>query len=163
MKLLNFNILKLTLFLGVGIITAHFVVIPVGISLKLTFALLVLLTIAYIVSKNQIKKTIWFGLIAFVATISLGILVYDFHNQKNFKLHYSSYISDGNPSKNLITFRIHERLKPSNFYNKYIVDILKINDKTVNGKSLLNVAIDSTVASYKVDDVFITSSTFEEL
>ena len=78
MKLLNFNILKLTLFLGVGIIMAHFAVIPVGISLKLTFALLVLLTIAYIVSKNQIKKTIWFGLIAFVATISLGILVYDF-------------------------------------------------------------------------------------
>jgi len=163
MKLLNFNILKLTVCLSIGIVIAHFFKIPLKSSLGLTFILFSVLTIIFFVSRNQLIKTIWFGCIVFLTTICLGVLVYNFHNQQNFKHHYSNYISTSNNSEALITFRISKKLKPTGFHNKYIVDILKVDDKAVIGNSLLNVEIDSTQPIYKVDDIFITSSPFNEL
>lgn len=163
MKLLNFTILKLTLCLSVGILVAHFISIPLNVSLYLTFLLLAVFSIVFFVSKNQLKKTIWFGCVTFMTTISLGIFIYNIHNQQNHKHHYSKYISVGDKTENIITFRIREKLKPGVFHNKYIIDILKINDQKVSGKSLLNVAIDSTQSSYKVDDVFMTSTAFKEV
>lgn len=163
MKLLNFTILKLTVCLSLGILIGHFFKIPLKNSLGLTLILFSAFTILFFVSRNQIKKTIWFGWLAFLTTICLGILVYNIHNQQNFKHHYSNYISTSNNSETFITFRISEKLKPTNFHNKYIVEILKVDTKTVIGKSLLNVAIDTTQTIYKVDDIFITSSPFKEL
>ena len=163
MKLLNFTILKLTLCLSVGIIIAHFATISLYSSVVITFISLAVLTISFFISKNQLKKTIWFGLIVFITTISLGVLVYNLHDQHNFKHHYSNYFSDESNTENRITFRIREKLKPGNFYNKYIIDILKINNETVSGKSLLNVAIDTTQPSYKIDDILMTSSPFKPL
>ena len=163
MKLLNFNILKLTICLSLGIIIGHFFKIPLKSSLGFTLILFSALTIIFLVSRNQLNKTIWFGCAAFLTTICLGILVYNIHDQKNFKLHYSNYISTGNNSETFITFRISEKLKPTNFHNKYFVDILKIDDNTVIGKSLLNVEIDSTQPIYKIDDIFIASTPFIEL
>jgi competence protein ComEC len=89
MKLLNFVILKLTLCLSGGILVAHFFSIPLNVSLYLTFLLLAVFSIVFFVSKNQLKKTIWFGCITFLTTISLGIFIYNLHNQKNHKHHYS--------------------------------------------------------------------------
>ena len=163
MKLLNFNILKLTLCLSVGILIGHFFKIPLNSSLVITVVLFTALSISFYISKNQIKKTIWFGWITFITTFSTGILVYNVHDQQNFKDHFSKYISNSSNTQNLVVFKIREKLKPGNLYSKYIIDILKVDDKTVSGKSLLNVLIDSTQTPYKVDDVLITSSPFKEL
>ena len=163
MNLLNFNILKLTVCLSLGIVIGHFFKIPIKSSLVLTFILFSILTIIFFVSRNQLKKTIWFGCIVLLTTICLGISVYNIHNQENFKHHYSNHISTSNNSETFITFRISEKLKPTRFHNKYIIDILKVDDNTVIGNSLLNVEIDSTQPHYKVDDIYITSSSFKEL
>ena len=163
MKLLNFNILKLTLCLSVGIVVGHLLKIPIKYSLFFTFVLFTALSISFFISINQIKKTIWFGLLTFFTTFSSGILVYNLHNQQNFKNHFSKYISNNINSENVIVFRIREKLKPGNFYNKYVIDILKVDDNIVSGKSLLNVLMDSTQTPYKVDDILMTSSPFKEL
>ena len=163
MKLLNFNILKLTLCLSVGILTGHLISVSLNSSFVTTFVLFIALSISFIISKNQIKKTIWFGWLAFITTFSTGILVYNLHNQQLFKDHFSKFISNNSTSQNLVVFRIREKLKPGNLYYKYVIDVLKVDDKAVSGKSLLNVLIDSTQTSYKVDDVLMTSSSFKEL
>jgi len=162
MKLLNFTILKLTLLLGGGIVIAHFLRVPLNVSLGVTLASFVLMTIAFFIAKNQIKKTIWFGCTAFITTLSLGVLVYNLHNPQNFENHYSHHIPNDS-TNNTVTFRIREKLKPGNFYDKYIVDVLKINDNSVSGKSLLNVQMDSTYKPFKIDDVLMTSSPLKEL
>ena len=163
MKLLNFNILKLTLCLSIGILIGHLFRIPLNISLFITLVFFTALSISYFISKNQIKKSIWFGSFAFITTFSSGILVYNVHDQQNFKDHFSKNISQNSNTQNVVVFKIREKLKPGNLYNKYIIDVLKVDDKTVSGKSLLNVLIDSTQTPYKVDNVLITSSPFKEL
>jgi competence protein ComEC len=163
MKLLNFTIIKLTFCLVIGICIRHFIRIPLNYSLVASCILLGLLLISFLIAKNQFQKTIWFGLITFLSMISLGVLVENVHHQKNFKTHYSNVVTIDNSSTKTFTFRIREKLKSGNYYDKYIVDILKIEDQTVSGKSLLNVLKDSFQNDYKIDAVLIASTEFKDL
>ncbi|MBT8260239.1 MAG: ComEC family competence protein, partial [Bacteroidia bacterium] len=56
-----------------------------------------------------------------------------------------------------------EVLKPGNFYDKYVIDILEINNTKVSGKSLLNVALDSIKPRLKVDEIYFSKTEFKEL
>ena len=127
MKLLNFNILKLTLCLCIGILIGHFLRIPLNSTLIITLVFFTAFIISFFNSKNQIKKTIWFGWFTFLIAICSGILIYNIHNQQNFKDHFSKYISNNSNTQNVVVFKIREKLKPGNLYNKYIIDVLKVD------------------------------------
>lgn len=163
MKLLNFTIIKLTLCLVIGILIAHFVLISVISSLIFTFSFLILLTIVIKFSEKEFQKRIWFDLVASFAFIFIGILTYNLHNQKNFKNHYSNFSLVNDNLQTPITFKIRERLKSGTYHDKYIIDIIKINQQNVNGKSLLNVQKNISNSKLKIDDVFITYDDFKTL
>ncbi len=163
MKLLNFTIIKLTICLILGIIIGYLFDIPLTTSLYVSLSLLVVLFILFLISKKQFIKTIWFGVLAFSTLISIGILTVNFHNQKNISNHYSNYISIKTDTINTVTFRVREVLKPGNYYDKYVIDILKIEDNTVLGKSLLNIQKDSTQHQLNVDDILISKTEFKDL
>ncbi len=155
MKALNFLIIKLTLCLILGIALSHVVRIDVKFSLCAFSVVFLGLLIGYFVALRQFKKTIWFGLFAYLTTVSLGNLSYCFHQQQNFRNHYSHFISENNNNQELLKFRIKERLKPSRFHNKYIVQLIAKDNHYVIGKLLLNVEKDSTLPMFKVDDVMV--------
>jgi competence protein ComEC len=163
MKSLNFIIIKLTLCLSLGIAIAHFTPISLFYSIGSSFGLLIVLGISLYSIKQPFQKHVWFGCIAFITALNFGILTYNVHNQHYFKSHYSHHILNKENPQNLITFRIKEKLKSNNYYSKYIIDVLKINDTKVSGKSLLNVSIDTINPAFKVDDILITSSVFKEI
>ncbi|RLD29620.1 MAG: ComEC family competence protein [Bacteroidetes bacterium] len=163
MKLLNFTIIKLTFCLVLGIIIGYNFNIELHLSFLISVTLLTILGLGILLSKKNYKKHIWIGLIIFTSTISIGVLTVNINNQLNFKDHYSKQdilTSDTVYSNN---FRIREILKPSLYNNKYVIDILKINNESVSGKSLLNVEKDSTKAILKVDDILIARSYFQEV
>ncbi|MEZ4855670.1 MAG: ComEC/Rec2 family competence protein [Gelidibacter sp.] len=162
MKLLNFAIIKLTLCLVAGIIIGTLFNVSLNLSLELTVGFIFLLFIVLLLSKNQFQKTIWFGILAFITTFFVGILTYNFHKQTNFKTHYTHSVRENNRIKT-ITFKVTEVLKSGNYYDKYIVDILKINQVSTSGKTLLNLQKDSTQTSLNVDDVLVTTSGLKDL
>ena len=159
MKLLNFNIIKLTICLVLGIIIAFFIAIPLPIILNTTGFLIVLLTIIFFVSKKKMTKTIWFGTVSFLTLFCIGILVTNFHNEKLDENNYTNIDSNKKP----ITFRIRTTLKSGNYNDKYIVDVLKIDNTSVSGKALLNVSRDSVNKVLKVDNIYITSEDFQPI
>ncbi|RED50191.1 competence protein ComEC [Seonamhaeicola aphaedonensis] len=108
-------------------------------------------------------KTIWFGVLSFLTMISIGVLTTNIHNEKNFSNHYSYHTLDSKDSLKLISLRIREVLKPSDYYNKYVIDILKINDTEVKGKLLLNIEKDTLKPTLKVDEIYITKTDFKNL
>ena len=163
MKLFNFTIIKLTCFLIIGILISYLYPISFYLSLYITSALLILLFVCFLIAKKQFIKTVWFGVSAYILMVFIGILTTSFHNQKNFSNHYSKHISIEKDELETITFRIREVLKPGNYYDKYVIDILKINDETVSGKSLLNIQKDATQSALKVDDILISNSVFQNL
>jgi len=162
MKLLDFTIIKLSICLVIGICLAVFIEIPLNYTLYISSFLLLALFTSLIISRNQFIKPIWFGLLAFLTTISIGALTVNFHDKKNFESHYSKLTSLEN-NTNTIIFKVREILKPSNYHDKYVVDILKINDASVYGKLLLNTEKDSTNQALKVDEEFQIKTTLSEI
>jgi competence protein ComEC len=163
MRLLNFTIIKLATFLIVGILIGHFFEVTIKVSVALSGAFLIVLLALFFIAKKQFIKTVWFGISAFLTMISIGILTVTLHNEKNHNNHYTHHISTETDSLKTIIFRIREVLKPNNYYDKYVVDILEIDDQLVTGKSLLNIQKDSTQSAIKVDAVFITKTGFENI
>ncbi|WP_100614195.1 ComEC/Rec2 family competence protein [Confluentibacter citreus] len=162
MKLLNFAIIKLTICLIIGILVGYFFEWPLIWTSYIIIGLLIFLFLSFIISKKQFLKTIWFGLLAFLTMIFIGILTINVHNEKNFSNHYKHFTSE-NDSLKTITFRVKEVLKSNMYYDKYIVDLLKIDDLSVCGNSLLNIQKDSTLTPLKVDDILITKTVLKEI
>jgi competence protein ComEC len=163
MKLLNFPIIKLTLFLIIGILLATFFTLPFYLILFLSIALLGFLLVTLILAKKQIHKTIWFGLLAYFTTVCIGVLIVQLHNQKQFNSHYTHSFSSKNNSTHQITFKVKNILKPTLYHDKYIVDILKIDNKTVTGKLLFNIDIDSLENKINIDDVLFVSTSLKDI
>ncbi|GAA4815188.1 ComEC/Rec2 family competence protein [Litoribaculum gwangyangense] len=163
MRLYNFTIIKLTVCLILGIVIDFFYGIPLNLTLYITILLFVATSIVYLIAQKQFEKTVWFGVLVFITMTSLGILIANFHNQKNHKNHYTNQISAGIDSLKTITFRIREVLKPSIYHDKYAIEILEIDDNEVSGKSLLNVEKDSLAPTLKVDAIYVTKSDFKDL
>lgn len=162
MKPLNFTIIKLTACLIIGILIGYCIEWPISWTLSITFSLIIVLLLSFIIAQKQFLKTIWFGVLAFISMIFVGILTVDVHNEKNLSTHYTHVSSDKDSIKT-ITFRIREVLKPNSYYDKYIIEILKINDFNVSGKSIVNLQKDSVPTSLKVDDIFITKAVLEDI
>lgn len=163
MKLLNFAIIKITLCLITGILLAHYYDIPLRYILISTLVLILSIGVFLIVEKGRLVKSSGFGVLALLTFIGLGMFTYHSHDQKEFKLHYTQYIDPGKDRIETISFRIREVLKPSSSYDKYVVDLSKINQTPVVGKTLLNIKRDSFLPSLKVDDVAVTTAALASL
>ena len=163
MRLLNFTIIKLSICLVLGIIIGYVFNLPLNVSVLLTTSLLIVLLIFYFIAKKQFFSSIWFGVFSFLVMVSIGVLATSFHNQKNFKNHYTKVAIIKNDSLNTITFRIREVLKSGNYYDKYIIDLLEINQEKVIGKTLLNIQKDTLFSPLKVDDIYVGRTDFKNL
>ncbi|UKM66207.2 ComEC family competence protein [Flavobacteriaceae bacterium GSB9] len=161
--MLNFTIIKLTLCLILGVVIGHFADVSVQSALMAATLLLSILGLFYVLGRNRFKKTIWFGVFTFCTMVAIGVLTTSLHNQKHFKDHYSHQISSKTNEANIITFRVREVIKPNSFYNKYVVDILKVNDQKASGKCLLNIANDSLTTDFRVDAVYVCKTNFQDV
>ena len=163
MRLLNFTIIKLVIFLIAGIFIGYFFEVSTKLSIAISIFFLAILLIFFLIAKKQFIKTIWFGIAAFLTMMSIGVLTITLHNEKNHKNHYTNQITTETDSLKTITFRIREVIKPNTYYDKYVVDILGIDGVATTGKSLLNIQKDSTKSTLKVDAVFISKTNFETI
>lgn len=163
MKLLNFNIIKLSVCLIIGILIGYFYKTPTISLLYILGVLLLLFTISYFVAKQQFIRTIWFGMIGYAIMICIGTLNVNIHNPVNNSTHYLNLINQKNDSTKIITLRIREVLKSSVYDDKYIVDLIKVNNLKVSGKSILNIKKDSLNNTLKVDNVFIIKTSFRNV
>ncbi|MBU2951222.1 ComEC family competence protein [Tamlana agarivorans] len=163
MKLLNFTIIKLTICLVIGILIGYYFQTPYLIVLGFTLVSLLLVFMSYLMARHQFQKTVWFGLAAFLSMISIGALVVQFHNQKNFQNHFTHQVLKNNATLKTTTFRIKEVLKPGAYHDKYVIDVLSIDNIKVCGKSLLNIEKDSLTTTLLVDDIFVAKTRFMDL
>jgi len=163
MRLFNFTIIKLTLCLVIGILISHWFPLGLNIAMYFTCSLFLLFSLLYVILRTKINHTHWFGMLGFVTMISIGVLNSSLHNDIQFSDHFTNTISFNDSTSNTITFNVREVLKPSNYHNKYVINVLDIDSKHVFGKSLLNVTKDSTQQLLKVDEIFIVRTQFEKL
>lgn len=163
MRFLNFTIIKLTIFLIVGILIGYYFSPSIYTSLVCVVISIVVMLLVYVIQKKQFKQSFWFGVLVCLTTIQCGILTINVNNQTNFSNHYSHFISDTYNTAYSIKFRVNDVLKPSKFSNKYIVDIITIDSTQVIGKLLLNIKKDSNLQVLSVDDTFFVKTNFKSI
>ncbi|MFB9056975.1 ComEC/Rec2 family competence protein [Mariniflexile ostreae] len=163
MRLLQFTIVKLTFFLIVGILAGYLLDTTVPVAIGISLGALSLLLLFFYIAKNQFNKTIWFGFVAFICMVSIGILTVTLHNNKNNPNHYTHQTNIKEASLKTISFRVREVLKSNRYFDKYIIEVLQVDGVKTTGKLLLNLKNDTIQNVLKVDDYFKCKTTFDAI
>ena len=158
MQLLKFVPIKLTLFLVLGIIVGKYANTTITVPFVLTIGSLIILGILF-KTKNS-KMFIYFGITALVLTFSIGFLAVTWAHPNNKTNYYANYTSE-KPQE--IHLKIIEVLKPTQFSDRYIATIFKVNATKTSGKILLTVARDTSSSSIKVDDELLVFRTLSQI
>ena len=160
MKLLNFAVINLTLSLVVGIGLAPFLNTTLEFSGMVSGALVVCLALSYLFARKSTGKILHFSVIAFLLAISLGVFLYHLHDETNQPHHYSNHsLMDGEELRLVIV----ERLKPSAYQYKYVVELESAGKRNICGKLLLNIAKDSTAPDLQIGHYILTTASLETL
>jgi competence protein ComEC len=148
--------IKITLYLAIGILLGSYISVNIQFLLIIVTILILLLGFSIPLFKRSFSYQILPGLLICFTMLSTGILINALHEEKNFSSHYLNQTESNKDQLIDITFRIHEVLKPSIYYDKYIVDVLTVDQKKTKGKILLNVNRDSLIHILGVDDTYAT-------
>src|SRR5690606_4076669 len=160
MKLLNFTVIKLLLSLIVGILFGYYINIPLNTVFSITAFFLLLLFGLYIYYKTKYSTAVIFGVFAFITTFFIGVFIQKIHQKNNHLNHYTKFVADEEVAN--ICFKVLKQLNSSEFLDRYEANIIKIDDKKVSGKVILNVNRDSVHGNLHTDEVYLTRASFKK-
>lgn len=146
MKLLAFVPIKLTLLLVIGILLGKNFPFDSNYALGLTVLLFIVLGFVYQFDPN--KKSAWFGFIASLTTIVLGIFIILNAQPNSHSHHYSKTIPKEHSVWHL---KIREVLKPTSFSERYIATVEHADGTYATGKLILNRSLLDSPEPLQVD------------
>ena len=156
-KLLSYHPLHFLVFLIAGITTQFYTKIWSFGFLYLGITFMVILLFLFVF--KFLKQAFFFAFLSFVLWFFIGIGTVFVQNNKNYVNNYENY----REVNSTYLVKVYQVLKPGNYYEKYKVEVVKVDDSTSRGRILLNVRKDSLESSLKVDDVLIVKSLLKEL
>lgn len=161
MKLLNFNIIKLTTCLIVGVLIGFYFKISIKTALFLFLIVFVGFCLCFIFLKQK-KRNYLFGVFTFLTFVALGIINTKINDET---LHSSHYINLKNnvETYNDISLKVTKRLKPDAYNTKYIAEILNLNKAKSSGQILINLQKDSIAQSLEIDHIYFTNNKLNEV
>ena len=163
-KLLNVPFLILTTSLIIGIVIGYYIPIQLHIILILQAIALIGLTAYWWYSKKIFRKTNGFSIMVVLCFIVFGNTLVQIHNPKNNPNHYTKLSSDTYLTKKVVVhFNIKERLKPTSYYEKYVISLRSIENQKVSGNLLLQIPKDSISIDLITGESYITYSEIKQI
>lgn len=160
MKFINYTVVHFSVLVALGILTAHFLP-TLFFSLPFLAILTVLLGISWLVARNQLFPTLFFGSFAFSIFFGIGVVNYQLRLPEFQKQHYSHVTSEKTPV--LLQLKVLEELKPDNYYTKYIATVQASEAVKTTGKILLQLKKDSLNPILSVDELLLVSASITPL
>ncbi|SEQ12236.1 ComEC/Rec2 family competence protein [Flavobacterium urocaniciphilum] len=130
MNFIKFPIVPILFGLLIGILTQNFLkltLIEIGISIGISVIGFLLF---YFYNQKRKKHNHLFTVFTFTLSISFGIFSSFSNNESNSNKHFSNFILE----KNIIQGLVIEKLKPTKYYNKFIIKTNGINSNNCIGK-----------------------------
>lgn len=142
MKVLQFPLARITVGFILGILAVFYLKPnPILVFGLLSIAFL-FFAISYFLQKKTFEKTIYFGIATYFVSFFIGAATQITHTDAYQKNHYThNYVAFHKPQTFSITIR--EKLKNTNFNDRYIALINQINDEKYTGRIILNISKDS--------------------
>jgi competence protein ComEC len=160
MKFINFSIVKFAFFLTAGILVAHNFQTDYYFYLFIT--LFISLFIVWLIIRNHLFQTIYFGIITYSCILFLGALSYQISLPEYQKHHYlQNDLSSLNEP--ILQLKVIDILKSDTYNSKYIAELIAIDKKSFSGKLLLNIKKDSAETLLRIDDMVLISSRIQKI
>ncbi len=103
------------------------------------------------------KSSIGFSALVLLTFLFFGITLVQIHHPKNNSNHYTNLLANEYQNTPVtIHFSINERLKPTSYYDKYIITLRSIESKKVGGDLLLQIPRDSVSFKLLTGATYIT-------
>jgi competence protein ComEC len=161
MKVLQFPLARITIGFVLGILTAFYLKPELTTVFSLLLISILLLGISYFLQKNTFGNALYFGLATYIASLFVGAMSQIVHTDYSQK---SNYIHENNffEKPHLLSLVIREKLKSTNFNDRYIALINHIDSKKCSGRILLNVRKDSLNLPFETGtSLYINGTTYK--
>ena len=149
MKIIKFPLTKITVSFIIGILFAYYYKINPEYIVLILFTGLLTFTVALLYSKRRNASPIIFGLSTYLLAFIIGLTTQVTHTESNQKNNYINYKALFDKTQNL-EVTVREKLRSSQYNDRYIVLVKKINDSETTGRILLNIRKNSLEQSIKI-------------
>jgi competence protein ComEC len=161
MKVLQFPLARITFGFVLGIIAAFYLKPnpqTAFFSLLISF---IALGITYFLSRKNVILPLYFGLATCLLSFFIGITTQITHNdffKKNNYIHYHSIFE----KPHLLSVTLREKLKSSNFNDRYIAIVNRVDQLESSGRVILNVRKDSLNHEFEIGTILQIRTTLHE-
>lgn len=149
MKVLQFPLTKITIGFVLGILFSYFLKLNPNLVFILLFISFGAFGVVYFLSKKSIKNASYFGLTVYFLSFFIGAttqIVHTDYFQKNNYIHYNGIFE----KPHLISVTLREKLKSSNFSDRYIAIVNRIDNTERSGRIILNIRKDSLNHEFEI-------------
>lgn len=158
MNLLQFVVIKLTIFLVVGILFGYYINPPLFISLVIVLLALIILAIIHFGKSSRPGPA--YGFWAMVGTVGLGMLSVNLNSSFTYK---ELLADDHLKSAHLWELSIRDKLKSTDFYHRFIMRVESLDNIKVEGLLLCKVAVKDSIDHMSTDDKIKVWATIQEI
>ena len=163
MKAIQFPILKLTIFLAIGIVASDYLSVSLPLISAAIGLIILVLILAHVYCKKYHKTMYWPSLAVLLIMVLLGVFISKIHLPTFYKSHYSHQEMISGDRLHQLEFVIKKRLKPTTYNYRYYVELIKIDSTLVSGTLLINLSKESTTANFNVNEKILTTAALEEV
>ncbi len=143
MEISKYPLLKITFFFILGIVIASQNVLPSQPLFFITLVVFFIALVCYTLSRYHKKGTLLFGFTSLLLALLIGITTFTIHDETQNSNHFIQQLSE-NQTKSLYTVILKEKRKSSAKYQKYIAEIVTLDQKESRGKILVSFLKEST-------------------
>jgi competence protein ComEC len=144
MQFLNITIIKLSIFLILGIIVGFSIDLPTNLLFIFFGSLFLIFCLSFFRARKKLFDDTFFGICTWSLIFTLGMATAHLHQPKNQPQHY---INLQTAEADVMQIRVIEILKPNLYNQPYIAEVETIflgkNSTPLKGKILLNISKDS--------------------
>lgn len=147
MKAHHFPLIKITIWLILGILFSYFVNPAIEILFLALIAVFLFFVGAYWFSKKSVVANFAFGLSLYTLVFTIGSTTYSFNLYQNQPSNYIHLIKSSDVEHQL-TLVLLEKLNTTKKYQRYIAEVTTIDNRVSSGKIIVNFyhkSIDSTL------------------
>lgn len=137
MDILKFPLVKITIWLILGIIVSKYLKPECRATIILVFISLVVAVVAFVLARNNFRQKAYFGIVFYFLSFFTGMATQAIHGNYFRKSHYIHSLANENES-HLLTVTLREKLKQTVHSERYIALVTQIDGHPASGKILLS-------------------------
>ena len=160
MKFINFAVVRFSIFLVLGILSAHFIPVSTFLFPYLS-VILFCVFLLWLWARKQLIQNVFFGIATYLCFFAIGYFSYQIHLPQFQSKHYTHLVRNETPE--LIQLKISQTLKPDKFNLKYFATVNAVNKTPANGKILLNISKNSVSKSYSPDEIILVYAPISDI